>query len=205
MSDALGLIEVKTLAGSAVVADLMGKAAAVRLVNLELNDCSGLLIRVAGDTTAVTAAIAAGQAAAQQMGVFYAAEVFARPAPGSEPFTVPPAQLNWLLGSLDPTYPRDEETPMDDGRTALGFVETQGVTACYEACDAMLKAANVAYVGREKIGGGYVVVIVRGDVGAVTTAVEAGAAAAQQVGGNFIASHVIARPHPELLRMLPEA
>ena len=93
---------------------------------------------------------------------------------------------------------------MDAGRSALGFVETQGVTACYEACDAMLKAANVEYVGREKIGGGYVTVIVRGDVGAVTTAVEAGAAAARTVGGNFIASHVIARPHGELLRMLPE-
>ncbi|NUQ00307.1 MAG: BMC domain-containing protein [Armatimonadetes bacterium] len=93
---------------------------------------------------------------------------------------------------------------MDDGRNALGFIETQGVTAAYEALDAMLKSANVEYVGREKIGGGYVAVIVRGDVGAVTTAIEAGAAAARKIGGNFIASHVIARPHGELLRMLPQ-
>lgn len=86
---------------------------------------------------------------------------------------------------------------------ALGLVETQGLTAMLEAADAMLKSANVELVGKEKIGAGYVTVIVRGDVAAVTAAVEAGTAACQRVGGKHIASHVIARPHADLARLLP--
>ena len=204
MTDALGLIEVLTFSGSAVVLDLMVKAAGVRLVNVELNDLKGTLIRVAGDIAAVRAAIDTGQAAADQMKVAFTSDVFARPDPAGITFNLPKVRVNPLMNAADPLYPREEDAVMDAGRSALGFAETQGVTACYEACDAMLKAANVEYVGREKIGGGYVTVFVRGDVGAVTTAVEAGAAAARTVGGNFIASDVIARPHGELLRMLPE-
>lgn len=205
MNHALGLIEVKSFSGTAVVADLMAKTSGVRLLNLEINDYYGALLRVAGETAAVECAIEAGRQAAEALHIQFAATVVARPAPGAESFIMPPARVNWLLGQPDPLYPdQPEEDPMLATRSALGFIETQGVTACYEACDAMLKAANVEYVGREKIGGGYVAVIVRGDVGAVKSAVEAGAAAARQIGGNFIASHVIARPHDELLRMLPK-
>ncbi len=203
MTPSLGLIEVHSFAGASVVADAMVKAAGVRLVNIEINDLYGALLRVAGQVSAVTEAIATGRALAESLGAHFASQVFARPAEGAESFTEPPSQVSWLLGLPDPLYPH--EVSMESTGAALGFVETQGVTACYEALDAMLKAANVAYVGREKIGGGYVAVIVRGDVGAVTTAVEAGAAACQRVGGKFIASHVIARPHEELLKMLPTA
>ncbi len=203
MSEALGLIEVRTFSGSAVVSDIMAKAADVRLVNLELNDLYGGIIRVMGETSAVQAAIDAGQAAAERMKIAFVSEVIARPAPEGLPFNLSPARVSWLLGQPDPLYP-DEETPMAQPHPALGFIECQGITACYEACDAMLKTADVQYIGKEKIGGGYVTVIISGDVGAVTTAVEAGEAAAKSVGGNFIASHVIARPHDELMRMMPK-
>ena len=72
-----------------------------------------------------------------------------------------------------------------------------------EASDVMLKAANVEIIGKEKIGGAYVTVMVRGDVAAVKAAVEAGAAAVEQVGGKLILAHVIPRPHDGLARLLP--
>ncbi len=85
---------------------------------------------------------------------------------------------------------------------ALGMVETRGLVAAIEAADAMVKAANVALVGTEKIGSGLVSVMVRGDVGAVKSAVEAGEAAAQRLG-EIIATHVIPRPHSDVEKILP--
>ena len=85
---------------------------------------------------------------------------------------------------------------------ALGMIETRGLTASIEAADAMTKAANVVLVGTEKIGSGLVSVIVRGYVGAVKAAVEAGADAASKLG-ELVAQHVIPRPHPDVEKILP--
>ncbi len=85
---------------------------------------------------------------------------------------------------------------------ALGMVETRGLVAAIEAADAMLKAANVTLVGTEKIGSGLVSVMVRGDVGAVKAAVEAGGQNAQKLG-EIIATHVIPRPHNDVEKILP--
>ncbi len=87
---------------------------------------------------------------------------------------------------------------------ALGIVETRGLIASIEAADAMCKAANVVLVGTEKIGSGLVSVMVRGDVGAVKAAVEAGAATAAKLG-EVIAVHVIPRPHADVEKILPQA
>ncbi len=84
---------------------------------------------------------------------------------------------------------------------ALGMIETKGFVGAVEAADAMVKAANVVLVGREYIGSGYVTVLVRGDVGAVKAATDAGAAAARRVG-ELISVHVIPRPHAELEKVL---
>jgi microcompartment protein CcmL/EutN len=84
---------------------------------------------------------------------------------------------------------------------ALGMIETKGFVGAVEAADAMVKAANVVLVGREYIGAGYVTVLVRGDVGAVKAATDAGAAAARRVG-ELISVHVIPRPHKELEQVL---
>ncbi len=86
---------------------------------------------------------------------------------------------------------------------ALGMVETKGLIGAIEAADAMVKAANVALVGKEYIGAGYVTVLVRGDVGAVKAATDAGAAAARRVG-ELVSVHVIPRPHTEVERILPK-
>ena len=86
---------------------------------------------------------------------------------------------------------------------ALGMVETRGLIGSVEAADAMVKAANVVLVGKEYIGAGYVTVLVRGDVGAVKAATDAGAAAARRVG-ELVSVHVIPRPHAEVERILPK-
>ena len=86
---------------------------------------------------------------------------------------------------------------------ALGMVETKGLVGAIEAADAMVKAANVVLVGKEYIGSGYVTVHVRGDVGAVKAATDAGAAAARRVG-ELVSVHVIPRPHDEVEKILPQ-
>ena len=85
---------------------------------------------------------------------------------------------------------------------ALGMIETMGLVGSIEAADAMVKAANVYLVGKEHVGGGLVTVMVRGDVGAVKAATDAGAAAAQRVG-ELISVHVIPRPHAEVESIIP--
>lgn len=86
---------------------------------------------------------------------------------------------------------------------ALGMVETRGLVGAIEAADAMVKAANVRLIGKEKIGSGFVTVMVRGDVGAVKAAVDAGAAAAEKVG-ELVSVHVIPRPHADVEKILPQ-
>ncbi len=86
---------------------------------------------------------------------------------------------------------------------ALGMVETRGLVGAIEAADAMVKAANVSLIGYERIGSGLVTVMVRGDVGAVKAATDAGAAAAQKVG-EVVSVHVIPRPHTDTEKILPQ-
>ena len=84
---------------------------------------------------------------------------------------------------------------------ALGMIETKGLIGAIEAADAMTKAANVTLIGKEKVGSGLITVMITGDVGAVKAAVDAGAAAAQQIG-HLVGVHVIARPHDEIENIL---
>ncbi|HFI0302821.1 TPA: ethanolamine utilization microcompartment protein EutM [Streptococcus suis] len=86
---------------------------------------------------------------------------------------------------------------------ALGMIETRGLVGSIEAADAMVKAANVTLIGKEHVGGGLVTVLVRGDVGAVKAATDAGAAAAQRIG-ELVSVHVIPRPHTEVETILPK-
>jgi ethanolamine utilization microcompartment shell protein EutL len=94
-------------------------------------------------------------------------------------------------------------TMADPNMIALGMVETKGLVGAIEAADAMVKAANVTLIGSEYIGGGFVTVMVRGDVGAVKAATDAGAAAAKRVG-ELVSVHVIPRPHENVEMILPQ-
>ena len=92
---------------------------------------------------------------------------------------------------------------LDTAQIALGMVETRGLVGAIEAADAMVKAANVVLIGSEYVGGGFVTVMVRGDVGAVKAATDAGAAAAKRVG-EVVSVHVIPRPHSDVEMILPK-
>ena len=98
------------------------------------------------------------------------------------------------------TTPKKEVNKM--ALEALGMVETRGFVAAIDAADAMVKAANVQLIGTEKIGSGLVSVMVRGDVGAVKSAVEAGSTSASRLG-ELVATHVIPRPHEDVEKILP--
>lgn len=93
---------------------------------------------------------------------------------------------------------------LDPGMRALGMIETKGLVACIEAADAMVKAASVTLLNRRAIGGGYIAVMVRGDVGAVRTALEAGAQAARRIG-EVVAVRILPSPHLTVEEVLPEA
>jgi ethanolamine utilization protein EutM len=92
----------------------------------------------------------------------------------------------------------------DQTLIALGMVETRGLVGAVEAADAMVKAANVVLIGSEYVGGGFVTVMVRGDVGAVKAATDAGAAAAKRIG-ELVSVHVIPRPHENVEMILPQS
>ncbi len=104
-----------------------------------------------------------------------------------------------MTGTTNNTIHKEEKRMTQE---ALGMVETRGLVAAVEAADAMCKAANVTLVGTEKIGSGLVTVMVRGDVGAVKSAVESGASSASRLG-ELVATHVIPRPHTDVEMILP--
>lgn len=106
------------------------------------------------------------------------------------------------INTSDPAAGASAE--LDPGLRALGMIETRGLVACIEAADAMVKAANVKLLNRRAIGGGYMTVMVRGDVGAVRTALEAGAQAARRVG-QVVSVRMLPGPHFELEALLPAA
>ena len=204
---ALGLIECPFLSITALVADQAVKTAAVRLLGFETTGNERLMVRLEGGIAAITAALEAAEARALQLGAAITTTAMARPADGLQGLVHFPNAHNPLYGGRDqllPTdYPATVSPSMNTKQPALGILETQGLTAVLEATDAMLKAANVTLVGKEKIGAAYVTVIVKGDVAAVTAAVEAGAKAVGSLG-KLIAAHVIARPHDDLVALLPK-
>ena len=204
---ALGFIEVPFLSVAAVVADAAAKAARVSILGFEATGNENILIRVTGAVADVNAALAAADNAAQRLGSSSVTQAIPRPAEGMSGMIHFPNAQNPLYGGRDqllPTdYPSTGDQIMNPKQEALGILETQGLTAVLEATDAMLKSANVTLVGKEKIGAAYVTVIVKGDVAAVTAAVDAGSKAIGNLG-KLIAAHVIARPHNELVALLPK-
>ena len=183
-SEALGLLETKGLVALTEGTDAMLKAANVQMSGWDKAGSGMVTTFVRGDVAAVKAAVDAGAESAGRVGQVVAVHVIARP-----------------HDELPAMYPKAPSTSKDSKVAAtdsIGLVETKGWVGSVEATDAMCKAANVEVVKTVQIGGAYVTTIVRGDVGSVKAAVDAGADAAGKVG-ELIASHVIARPHADLL------
>jgi microcompartment protein CcmL/EutN len=210
VNDALGILEVTGLTPAMVALDTMDKLAGVRVLQVESNDFYGVVLKVTGPQAAVSAAIAAGRAAAEPMGGKPVSTVINRPDPRAWPALESKVEVSPLIQQPVVKIPNyevlstaPEGRPVADNVFALGFIETQGFTAVFEAIDSACKAANVEVIGKEKLGGGYITVVIRGDVAAVKAAVEAGVA---KVGGlgKLIAGHVIPRPSAAVLSLLPK-
>jgi microcompartment protein CcmL/EutN len=203
---ALGFIEIPFLGVTLLVADQVVKAAGVRLLGFESPGNGSILVRLEGEVGAVQAALDRARDYAASLGAKIVATCHSRPEAGFAPMIDFPNSLNPLYGGRDQFLPTD--FPATNQKTmntheAIGIIETQGLTAVLEATDAMLKAASVTLVGKEKIGAAYVTVIVRGNVAAVKAAVDAGSRAVGNLG-KLVAAHVIARPHDDLIALLPK-
>jgi carbon dioxide concentrating mechanism protein CcmO len=203
----LGFAEVGFLSITALITDQMLKSAEVRLLGIETTGNENLQIRVAGGLASVTAALAAAESRALDLGARIVTRALPQPDSALDALLNFPDAQNPLFGGRDQFLPSDfpqpGDKPMNANEQALGIIETQGLTAILEATDVMLKAANVTLVGKEKIGAAYVTVMIRGDVAAVQAAIDAGAAAVKNLG-KLVASHVIPRPHHDLLALLPK-
>jgi len=211
--EALGILEVTGFTPAMVALDYMDKAGDITLLQTESNDFYGVVLKVQGSVANVSAAIAAGKAAAEQMQGKPVATIINRPddrawaalksPPESSPLIQQPVVKTPVYESDAGSSNRKEPAVADTNSFALGFIETQGFTAVFEAIDSACKAANVEVLGKEKLGGGYITVIVKGDVAAVKAAIEAGTAKVQGLG-KLIASHVIPRPSAAVLALLPK-
>ena len=212
MNEAIGLLEVVGLTPTLVAVDVMEKTADVRVIQCELNDFYGVSTKIAGQVAAVHAAMAAGIAAAEQMGGRPVSTVLDRADEEGQKAIFSPKEYNPLIEQDVVFFPNQEnilsstnkERAMEQENFALGLIETQGFTAVFEAIDTACKTANVQVVCKEKLGGGYITIIIKGDLSAVTAAVDAGQAKVEGLG-KLIASHVIARPSKSVLSLLPKS
>jgi microcompartment protein CcmL/EutN len=206
----LGILEVFGLTPALVALDQMDKTAGIRVLQAELNDFLGIVLKIVGPQAAVKASLAAGEEAARQMNGRPVATLISKPDARAMKALESPVEVSPLIQQPIVIIPNYEtivkgEIPMADNASfALGFIETQGFTAVFEAIDSACKAANVEVIGKEKLGGGYVTVVIKGDVAAVRAAVEAGVSKVGSLG-KLIAGHVIARPSPAVLALLPKA
>jgi microcompartment protein CcmL/EutN len=216
VSGAVGFLETTGLTPALVAVDAMLKAAAVRVLQVELNDFYGVCVKITGAVADVQTAIHRGHSIAEQMHGRPVATVLTGPSASALPGIHSRDEFNPLIQqsvvfdgdapdepSAVAATPSSISTMNPSHPQALGFIETQGFTAVFEAIDTACKAADVEVVAKEKLGGGYVTVVVQGELSAVTAAVAAGQAKVEGLG-KLIAAHVIARPGPAVLKLLPK-
>ena len=205
-SSALGVLETTGWTPAMVALDTMEKAARIRVWQVELNDFLGTVIKIRGSVDSVRAAIDAGHQVAQQMQGKPVSTVIPRPSDEAIKGIISAVEYNPLIQQNVVKLLSNQEdiSVSSESIQALGFIETQGFTAVFEAIDTACKAAQVDVVGKEKLGGGYVTIVIRGDVAAVRAAVDAAKPKVEGLG-KLIAAHVIARPSQSVLALLPPA
>lgn len=212
MNETLGLLETFGLTPMLAAIDAMEKSGAVEVLQCELNDLGGVAAKIAGPTAAVETALANGRITAERLGGRPVATILHRPDREAQKAIHSPPAFNPLIDQDVVFFPKYEpsagsafrDSAMNEQPFALGFIETQGFTAVFEAIDTACKAGHVEVLGKEKLGGGYVAVIIKGDLAAVTAAIEAGKDKVNGLG-KLIAAHVLAHPSPAVLALLPRA
>lgn len=194
-----------------VALDTMEKTSGIEVLQAELNDFYGYVIKVTGELAALKSAVEAGSQVAESMNGKPVVTVLPNATSQAMSAIMSKVEFNPLIqqsivfepSNTSSSLDTKERLMADPNSFALGFIETQGFTAVFEAIDSACKAANVEVIGKEKLGGGYVTVVIRGDVAAVKAAVESGAAKVNGLG-KLIAGHVIARPSQAVLSLLPK-
>ncbi len=187
--------------------DAMEKTAGVRVVQAELNDQPGVCLKLTGELGPIQAAAAAAGETARRIEMPAVIDVIPAPAGASRDAYEARPDFNLLFEQATVHLPAeragsDEEIMKEQASFAVGLIETQGFTAVFEAIDTAVKTAAVEVLAREKLGGGYITVVIKGDVAAVRAAVDAGSA---KVGalGRLVAAHVIPSPSQAVLSLLP--
>jgi carbon dioxide concentrating mechanism protein CcmO len=240
LTDSLGILETTGLTPALVALDAMEKGATIQVIQAELNDFYGVVLKIRGGSADVRDALEAGRAVAERMGgkphvlaidrtdreawkgiesrveynpLIQQNIVFQPSDPSDRPSSEAVAGGAGGAVTVDDELKspnRPEETALlkesfvsEHPPLALGLIETQGFTAVFEAIDTACKAANVEVVGKEKLGGGYITIVIQGDVAAVKAAVQAGSEKVEGLG-KLIAAHVIARPSSSVLALLPK-
>lgn len=201
--NSLALIEVGYLAPTLLVTDRCLKSAGVRLVGIENADSGELCIKLAGDASSVAEASRVATEVGQRMRTTVRVSLLPGPDERAADVIDSPAVFGELLQTYDAYVPRKEDG-MTVSKEAIGLLETQGLSSNLHALDVMLKTASVTVVGKEKIGGGYVTMMIRGDIAAVNAAIEAGRQTVEKLGGKLILADLISNPHPDLLALLPK-
>jgi microcompartment protein CcmL/EutN len=184
-----------------VVLDAMEKCANVRLLQTELNDAPGVCMKLRGAIGDIEAAARAAGETASTMHAPLIAHLIPRPSEHARPAYEAEPDFNPLIEQ--PSVQRPENLMSDQANFAVGLIETQGFTAVFEAIDTALKTAAVEVLAREKLGGGYIAVLIKGDVASVRAAVEAGKTKVEGLG-RLVAAHVIPNPSKGVLSLLPK-
>jgi carbon dioxide concentrating mechanism protein CcmO len=197
----IALIEVGYLSPTLLVTDRCLKSTGVRLLSIENADSGELCIKLAGTASSIQEAAAVAHAVAGQMRVSVRSSLLTSPPEESYRVIDSKPVFGDLLGTYDTYVAR--EGSMSSSKEAIGLLETQGLSSNLHALDVMLKTADVSVIGKEKIGGGYVTMMIRGDIAAVQAAVEAGKQTVEKLGGKLILADLISNPHPDILALLP--
>ena len=202
VTDALGLVEVGGWSPAMVVLDAMEKNAAIYILQTELNDAPGVCIKLTGSVSDLHSAMQAAREAADAMQTRILTHVIPNPADGSNAAYYAKPDFNPLIEQPSVQIPT-EPAMSTQANFAVGLIETQGFTAVFEAIDTALKTANVEILAREKLGGGYITVVIKGDVSAVRAAIDAAKGSVEGLG-KLIAAHVIPSPSQGVLALLPK-
>lgn len=202
----LAFIGTPFLSITLMVADQVTKASGVKLLGLDTSGDTEVVMRFEGPTSSLTIATETAQTRATELGTTAVISLLPAPADEMAAVTDRPNTINGLLNSREQILPTDRSRfkhpfHMSPSPAAIGILETHGYTALLNATDKMIKAANITIVAKEKIGAGLVTIVIRGDVAAVTAAIDAGREAVGSLG-KVIAAHVIARPNDEVIALI---
>jgi microcompartment protein CcmL/EutN len=184
-----------------VVLDAMEKCANLRVLQTELNDAPGVCMKLLGAIADIEAAARAAEETARAMKTPAVVHVIQSPLEQSRAAYEAKPEFNPLIEQA--SVQRPENLMSDQANFAVGLIETQGFTGVFEAIDTALKTAAVEVLAREKLGGGYITVVIKGDVASVRAAVEAGKAKVEGLG-RLVAAHVIPNPSNGVLSLLPK-